>query len=149
MRGSKYKQSPKKVEICAEPPARLYIVSIPLQNYIEFDFPFCKQKLYFLSWIWHLLLHVERFMWKSWKNHKYRFWLQKVLKLQKQYHFWTLWTLIKYEFHRYFSRRPALEGSTAQNIFFFTGTVLCGKAEKLQNTVFGYKKWSKFKQYHF
>ena len=41
-----------------------------------------------------------------------------------------------YEFNHYFLRQPALEGSTAKSIFFFS--VLCGKAEKSQNTVFGY-----------
>ena len=82
-------------------------------------------------------------MQKSWKITKYNFWLQKVVKIQKQYHFWKLWTLIIYEFHRYFLRQPTLEGSTSKSIFFFS--VLCGKAEKSQNVFFGYKKWSKFK----
>ena len=34
-------------------------------------------------------------------------------------------------------------GFTLNEVFFFS--VLCGKAEKRQNTVFGYKKRSKFK----
>ena len=77
------------------------------------------------------------------KKTKYSFWLQKVVKMQKQYHSWKLWRLVIYEFHRYFSRQPALEGSTAKRRFFFS--VLCGKTEKRQNTFFGYKKWSKSK----
>ena len=74
---------------------------------------------------------------------KYSFWLQKVVKIQKQYHFWKLWTLIIYEVHNYFSCQLTFEWSTTKNIFFFS--VLCRKVEKWQNTVFGYKKWSKFK----
>ena len=76
------------------------------------------------------------------KVKKYRFWLQKVVKIQNQYHFWKLWRLIIYEFQR-FSRQLILEGSTAKSIFFFI--VLCRKAEKWQNVFFGYKKWSKSK----
>ena len=78
---------------------------------------------------------------KSWKTTKYRFWLQKGVKIQNQYHFWKLWTLIIWKFYHYFSRQFTLKGSTAKSIFFFS--VLCGKAEKRQNTFFGYKKWSK------
>ena len=35
-----------------------------------------------------------------------------------------------------------LEGSTVQNVNFFT--VLCGNLKIHENTVLGYKKWSKF-----
>ena len=63
------------------------------------------------------LTFLERFMRKNWKITKYRFLLQKGFKIQKQYHFWNFSTLIIYEFYRYFSRQPTLEGSTAKSIF--------------------------------
>ena len=43
----------------------------------------------------------------------------------------------------FFITSKRFEGPSAKSIFFFS--VLCGKAEKQQNTVFGYKKGSKSK----
>ena len=76
------------------------------------------------------------------KKRKYSFKLQKRVKIQKKYYFWKLWRLIISRFRPYFWRQVTLKGSTAKSIFFFS--VLCIKAEKTQNTFFGYKKWSKF-----
>ena len=77
------------------------------------------------------------------KNHKIPFLVtkngqnSKAISLLK-----TLDVNYIYEFHYYFSPQSALEGPTTKSIFFFS--VLCGKAEKSQNTFFGYKKWLKF-----
>ena len=51
------------------------------------------------------------------------------------------------DFHRYFSRQPALEGSTAKTIFFLS--VLCVKAEKITKYRFSLKVIKIQKQYHF
>ena len=45
--------------------------------------------------IWNRLFFFSVLCGKVEKITKYCFWLQKVLKIQNQYHFWTLWTLIK------------------------------------------------------
>ena len=53
-----------------------------------------------------------------------------------------------YECRRDFSSQPALEGSTAKTIFFFS--VLCVKAEKITRYRFRLQKVVKIqKQYHF
>ena len=44
----------------------------------------------------------------------------------------------------YFSHQVNFEGSDEQSTFFFS--VLCGKARKDQNILFGYKKGSKSKR---
>ena len=81
------------------------------------------------------------FLGKLQKTRKYRFLLQKRIKIQKKNNFWKIWRLIIQRFRPYFWGKVTLEGSTAKSTFFFS--VLCVTAAKTQNTFFGYKKWSK------
>ena len=56
-------------------------------------------------------------------------------------HFLNIQALIIYKFQRFFLHRIDFEVCTIKSIFSFS--VLGGKAEKPQNTVFGYKNGSK------
>ena len=81
---------------------------------------------------------------KGWKKkEKYSFWLQKDVKIENQYDFWNLWTLIISKFWQSLSHQIHFEGSSVKSIFFFS--VLYRKAEKQKNTIFCYKKGSKSK----
>ena len=64
------------------------------------------------------------------KMREYRFWLQKGLKMRKQYHFWKPWTWIISEFQSYFLRQFTLDGSTAT--IYFTLAFYTEKLKKSQ-----------------
>ena len=108
-----------------------------MKNFIEslpFDF-----NLFFKLQACVLKLHI---MWKM----KYTFWLQKGVELENEYHFWNLWMLIFWQCYDFLSHEINFEGSSARNnrnTFFFS--ILWKKNKKQEYTVFGYKKWSKFK----
>ena len=76
-----------------------------------------------------------------WQN----FLLQKEVKIENEYQFSNIWTLIIYKFWHSSSHQINFEGSNAKSIFF---SVLCEKIDKWKNTFFGYKKLSKFKSYN-
>ena len=111
---------------------------------ISISFPKSSEEIHitFSTNLYRVSLFCTTFSGNHEKKRKYRFKLQKRVKIQKKYYFWKLWRLIIWRFRPCFWRQVTLEGSTAKSIFFFS--VLCIKAEKTQNTFFGYKKWSKF-----
>ena len=78
---------------------------------------------------------------KAEKKRKYNFWLQKDVKIENQYDFWNLWTLIISKFWQSLSHQIHFEGISVKSIFFLS--VLYRKAEKQKNTIFCYKKGSK------
>ena len=96
---------------------------------ISISFPKSSEEIHitFSTNLYRVSLFCTTFSGNHEKKRKYRFKLQKRVKIQKKYYFWKLWRLIISRFRPYFWRQVTLKGFTAKSIFFFS--VLCIKAE--------------------